>query len=139
MKPKSGILLLALCISFSFLSNGQDKTKNTPVVLTDSVYLKADIMPEYQGGKNALMNFIASNVQYPQDAKKDRIQGKAFVQFVVNPDGTISNITVIRGVCPSIDEEAIRVIKGMPVWIPGEDKGVKVKVQLVVPINFVLN
>ena len=139
MKTKSGILLLALCISFSFISNGQDKANKNPVTLNDSVYLKAEKMPEFPGGITALIKYIYGNVKYPDDAKYYGYQGKVYVQFVVNTDGTISNVNVEHGVCSLLDEESIRVIKSMPAWIPGENEGNKIKVRLTFPVSFVLN
>ncbi|MCK9208711.1 MAG: TonB family protein, partial [Salinivirgaceae bacterium] len=96
-------------------------------------------MPEFPGGEFELRKYISQHVVYPEIAKENGIQGKVFVQFVVNARGKITNVTVVRGIDPSCDREAIKVIKNMPDWIPGKQSGVPVRVQYVVPINFVLN
>ena len=84
------------------------------------------------------MNFIASNVKYPQVAKENGITGKVFVQFVVSKDGSVKNVTIARGVDKLLDEEALRVIKSLPNWTPGKNRGVAVNVQFTIPINFQL-
>ena len=103
------------------------------------VQLVVEQMPDFPGGRGELLKFIGQNVKYPEIAKENGIQGKVFVQFVVNTKGKITNVVVIRGIDPSCDKEAIRVVKMMPDWIPGKQNGLPVRVQFVVPINFVLN
>jgi TonB family protein len=106
--------------------------------VTDSVYTMVETMPEYPGGQEALRNFIYTNVKYPEIAKEKGIQGKVYVQFVVNSSGDVEQVKLARGVDPIIDEEAIRVVKSLPQWKPGEQKGIKVSVTYTVPINFAL-
>lgn len=104
----------------------------------DVFYVYAEIMPEYPGGMDSLMNYLRQNTIYPNDAQKKGISGRVYVQFVIDTDGSLQKIKVIRGVYPSLDAEAIRVIRNMPPWIPGKHDGEKVKVQMSVPINFLL-
>ena len=93
-------------------------------------------MPEYPGGQAALFEYLSKNVKYPADAEKKKIEGRVLVTFVVNTDGSITDIEVVRKAFPSLDAEAVRVISGMPKWIPGEQKGQKVRVKYTVPLNF---
>lgn len=93
-------------------------------------------MPCYPGGPNALMRYIASNVKYPAEAQKNGIQGRVVVSFVVDVDGGISNVEVVRPVDPSLNKEALRVVKSMPKWIPGRQNGEYVRVRYNVPIAF---
>ena len=93
-------------------------------------------MPEYPGGQAALFEYLQKNVKYPVDAEKKKVEGRVLVTFVVNTDGSITDIEVVRKTFPSLDAEAVRVISGMPRWKPGEQKGQKVRVKYTVPLNF---
>jgi protein TonB len=95
-------------------------------------------MPEFPGGDLALRKFLANSVKYPEIAQENGVQGKVFVNFVVDTNGGISNVKVARGVDASLDKEAIRVVRSMPKWIPGKQGGQAVRVSFTVPINFVL-
>ena len=93
-------------------------------------------MPEYPGGSAALFEYLNGNIKYPDDAAKKKIEGRVLVTFVVNTDGSITDIEVFKKAFPSLDAEAVRVISGMPKWKPGEQKGKKVRVKYTVPLNF---
>ena len=93
-------------------------------------------MPEYPGGQAALFEYLQKNVKYPADAEKKKVEGRVLVTFVVNTDGSITDIEVVRKTFPSLDAEAVRVISGMPRWKPGEQKGQKVRVKYTVPLTF---
>ena len=97
---------------------------------------EADIMPSYPGGEAALYQFLSSQIRYPPDALENKVEGKVFVRFVINPDGSITKVNVLRGIGYGCDEEAIRVVKMMPSWIPGEEKGQKVPVFSSLAVNF---
>ena len=116
-----------------------ESTALSEIPSNDSVYTIVEKMPEFPGGQGELVKFIGNNVKYPEIGKEHGIQGKVYVQFVINQNGQIENVKVIRGVDPALDEEAVRVIKSMPAWIPAENKGEKVRIQFVLPINFVLS
>ncbi len=103
------------------------------------VFFIVENMPEFPGGQLELRKHIAQNVKYPEIAKENGIQGKVFVQFVVNQNGEVEDAKVVRGVDPSLDKEAIRVINNLPKWTPGSQRGKPVKVSFTVPINFQLN
>jgi len=104
----------------------------------DKIWTLADEMPEFPGGGIALRHYLASNVEYPTDAQERKIQGKVFVSFVIDENGRAINLKLERGVYSSLDREALRVVRTMPVWKPGREKGKVVKVSYTVPINFVL-
>lgn len=104
----------------------------------EEVFMVVDEMPVFLGGIQALRNFLAQSVKYPPEAVKKGIQGKVYVTFVVNKDGSVSNAKIARGVDPSLDTEALRVVKLLPKWKPGRQKGQEVAVQYTVPISFKL-
>ncbi|MBE9468006.1 MAG: energy transducer TonB [Bacteroidetes bacterium] len=103
------------------------------------VFYVVEDMPVYPGGTNEMRKFIANNISYPEIAKENGITGKVYVQFVVNGKGKVEQVKVVRGVDPSLDKEAIRVIKNLPKWKAGKQRGKPVKVSFTVPINFQLN
>ena len=103
------------------------------------IFFIVEDMPDFQGGgQDAFRNYIAQNLRYPQIAAENGIQGRVFVQFVVNADGTVSNAEIVRGVDPSLDREALRVVMSSPRWTPGRQRGEPVRVAFTFPINFVL-
>jgi len=102
------------------------------------VFFIVEEMPEFPGGEEARTRFLLENIKYPQMARESGIQGVVYVTFVVEPDGSISNVRVIRGIGGGCDEEAIRVVKMMPKWIPGNQRGKPVRVQFNMPIKFTL-
>ncbi|MEI6141125.1 MAG: M56 family metallopeptidase [Mariniphaga sp.] len=104
----------------------------------DQVFVVVEQMPEFPGGEQALREFIAKEVKYPDDAIKAKIVGKVFVNFVVSKEGKVINPKVVRGVSPSLDAEALRVVKILPIWKPGQQKGVNVAVSYTIPIAFAL-
>ncbi|MCX7728286.1 MAG: TonB family protein [Bacteroidia bacterium] len=97
-------------------------------------------MPEFPGGPMEMMKYIQKNIVYPPSAREAGISGKCFLRFVVNEDGKISSVEVLKGVpgCPECDKEAMRVIKSMPSWKPGKQNGKEVKVYFQLPINFTI-
>lgn len=102
------------------------------------VFVIVEDMPEFPGGELALRKWIANNIKYPVIAAENGIQGKVYVQFVVDKDGSISNARIARGVDPSLDQEALRVVNNLPKWKPGMQRGKPVRVSYTVPINFQL-
>lgn len=95
-----------------------------------------DVEAKYIGGYAAMVEFINDNIEFPQDAIDMNVQGKVFLSFVVERDGSVSNIKVERGVFKSIDREATRIVRSFPTWIPGESKAQKVRTRVRLPINF---
>ncbi|MBR0046639.1 MAG: energy transducer TonB [Bacteroidaceae bacterium] len=92
--------------------------------------------PEFPGGEKALMAYLQKNLKYPAAAQENGIQGRVFVQFVVNKDGSIVDPKILRGADPSLDKEAMRVVQGMPKWIPGKQRGKTVRVRFTLPVMF---
>ena len=107
-------------------------------VATDKVLEKAEVMPEFPGGEQAMMKFVAENVQYPEEAKEKEISGRVLVGFIVEKDGSIADVKVVKGIGGGCDEEAVRVVKAMPKWKPGMDKGKPVRVHYMLPLIFKL-
>ena len=97
------------------------------------------IKPTFLGGNKAFSAYLSQNLNYPETTRKASVQGKVYVEFVVDRDGSIQGVSVLRGVHPDSDAEAIRLIQNMPNWIPGEQGGEKIKVKQTIPINFSLH
>lgn len=109
-----------------------------PVVMDDKVRDMADEMPEFPGGMQAWKKYLADNLRYPQAARVDEIEGIVYVNFVVSKDGSISRVTVFRGVSGGCSEEAVRVLENAPRWKAGKQKGYAVNVKMTLPIRFAL-
>lgn len=101
------------------------------------VFVVVENMPSFPGGN--VQKWISKNVKYPVLAMENGIQGKVFVQFVIERDGSITDVKVVRGVDSSLDKEAVRVVKAMPKWTPGKQRGKAVRVSFTLPINFQLS
>lgn len=114
-----------------FLNKISPNTENDSVI-----FVVVENMPKFPN--ESPNKWIAKNIKYPAEAITNKIQGKVFVQFVIEKDGSVSDVKVIRGVAPSLDAEAIRVVKSMPQWTPGTQKGKAVRVSYTLPINFAL-
>ena len=102
----------------------------------NGVHQVCEEMPEFPGGMAECMKYLSKNINYPEDCKKEGIQGRVIVQFVVDKDGSIKDPTIARGVHPSLDKEALRVLSSMPNWKPGKQKGEAVKVRYTIPVMF---
>ena len=105
---------------------------------TTDTYLMVEAEPEFPGGMEALMKYLSENIKYPEQAKKENIQGKVYMRFVVERDGSIVDAEILRGIGGGCDEEALRVVNAMPKWEPGKQKGTPVRVQYNLPIVFKL-
>ena len=127
-------ILIALMVTFGFLTaNGQ---KTVVSQKNEKVYDMVEQMPEFPGGMPALIEFLKSNIKYPKDAEKQKVEGKVLVLFIVETDGSVTDIKVAKKVFPSLDAEALRVVQAMPKWTPGKIKGRPVKVKYTLPIMF---
>jgi periplasmic protein TonB len=102
------------------------------------IFTVVEEQPGYPGGDEARIKFLQENIKYPEEAKELGVQGKVFVTFVVEVDGSITDVRVLRGIGAGCDEEAIRVVKSMPRWVPGKQRGQPVRVQFNLPIKFTL-
>ena len=136
---KKGLVLLMLCLLPAMLF-GQDKgtisTEGT--VKGEQIYDIVEQYPEFPGGYSALTKWIDDNLKYPVEAAMDGIEGRVIVQFIVRPTGKVVDAEVVRGIAPSLDKEALRLINIMPNWIPGRQKGKAVNVRYTLPITFKL-
>ncbi len=103
------------------------------------VYIRVERLPEYPGGKPALDRFLRDNIKYPQQALSKKLSGVVHISFVINQFGRVERVKVARSVDPLLDNEAMRVVKMMPVWVPGRRHGQPVKVLLTLPIRFMPN
>mgnify|MGYP000874302889 FL=1 len=101
-------------------------------------YISAEVMPTFPGGEEALIRYLISSIKYPSQAREANIQGIVYVDFIVEKDGSISNVSIRRGIGGGCDEEAVRVVKNMPSWSPGYQRTQPVRVQFNVPIKFTL-
>jgi TonB family protein len=128
------LIVLIIVIVIPFISFSQDSKEQD----TCHTFYAVEQMPEYPGGTNALLQYIADNIHYPQTAKENNIQGKVFVNFIVDETGQVTNVRVVKTVETLLDAEAVRVIKSLPLWKPGMQKGKTVRVQFTIPINFAL-
>ena len=104
----------------------------------EKVFDVVEQMPSFPGGPSALMEWLSNNVKYPVVAQENGVQGRVVVSFVVERDGSITDVKVVRGVDPSLDREASRVVRAMPRWIPGKQNGSAVRVKYNVPVAFTL-
>ena len=140
MKKYKGILLY-LFIMFGMPASAQviiftHPKPVQPIEETDNVFDIVDQMPSFPGGQVAMMLYLSKNTKYPALARKNEIQGRVVCTFVVERDGSISDIQVSRGLDPSLDKEAVRVLSSMPHWIPGKQNGKVVRVKYSVPVTF---
>lgn len=103
---------------------------------TGKVYDIVEQMPEYPGGLTALMNYLRVNIRYPATAQKAGIEGRVIVSFIVEPNGSVSNVEIVRSVDTDLDQEALRVVRQMPKWNPGKRAGIPVRVRCCLPIKF---
>ncbi len=105
----------------------------------EEIFVIVEDMPGFGGGdSNKFREYIQKNLKYPDIAAENGIQGRVFVAFVVEPDGSVSNVRVVRGVDPALDREAVRVVESSPKWTPGKQRGKPVRVSFTFPIIFVL-
>ena len=121
------------------------EVKYTPVEVEEEevdeqqIFQVVEENPEFPGGMKECMKFLSNNIKYPQISQENGVQGRVIVQFVVNADGTIVDPVVVRGVDPYLDKEALRVIKLIPKWKPGKQRGKAVRVRYTQPVLFRLN
>jgi protein TonB len=105
----------------------------------DEFFMVVENMPVFPGGDLGLMKYIQRNVKYPPIAKEYNITGKVYVSFIVDKSGSVTNVKIVRGVDKNLDSEALRVVKSLPKYKPGKQRGKAVRVMFTIPINFTLN
>ena len=127
------VALMMLVLLFSFMTSTAQTKKN------NMVFDVVEVMPQYPGGQIAMLKYIMENMKYPKQAMKEGIQGRVAVRFIVEKDGSISDVKPILSVHPLLNKEAVRVVKSMPKWSPGKQNGKPVRVRFNLPIMFKLN
>ena len=132
---KTILMVIAACM-MALGAQAQAK-KGTPV--PDEAFDVVEVMPVYPGGMEGLIKYLSENISYPKDAKEQQISGRVLITFVIEKDGSVTEVTTVKSVFPSLDEEAVRVVKGMPNWKPGMQKGKVVRVKYTLPISFSLD
>jgi protein TonB len=116
------------------LTEGQDGTE------TDEPFFLVEVMPSFKGGGiEKFRGWVQSRTTYPQEAINKKIKGRVYLTFIVEKDGTVSNVTIVKGVDPLLDEEAVKAISQSPKWTPGLQRGVPVRVRYSIPLNFNFN
>ena len=127
------VALMMLVLLFSFRTSTAQTKKN------DMVFDVVEVMPQFPGGQIAMLKYIMENIKYPEQAMKEGIQGRVAVRFIVEKDGSISDVKPILSVHPLLNKEAVRVVESMPKWSPGKQNGKPVRVRFNVPVMFKLN
>jgi len=142
------LISIAVAISCSNMEDGNKGIPDAPPppppppveAVTDSIYVNVDELPVFKGGDAGLLRYIGENTTYPKDAKEKGIQGKVIVRFVVEKDGTVSNVEVVKGAEATLDAAAVKVVESLPKFeTPAKVAGSPVKVHFIVPITFKLN
>jgi protein TonB len=129
-------LCLSLFLCCSTLLLAQHKKTATVVKEDTTIYTVADKMPEFPGGRDSLDNYIAKHAVFAAETIESCVMGRSILQFIVEKDGSLSNIIVVREVDYGVDKVAVSVFKRMPHWIPGEREGKKVRVKYTFPFGF---
>lgn len=129
------ILMMALAAMMMVSTAAAQTTKENK----EKVYEKCEVLPEYPGGELAMFKFLADVQKYPEEAVKRGEQGRVVVSFVVEKDGSLTDIEVTKHATPTLDKAAVEAVKKMPKWKPGMNKGKKVRVQFALPITYRMN
>ena len=127
------VALMMLVLFFSFTTSTAQTKKN------DMVFDVVEVMPQFPGGQIAMLQYLMKNIKYPEQAMKEGIQGRVAVRFIVEKDGSISDVKPVLSVHPLLNKEAVRVVESMPKWTPGKQNGKPVRVRFNVPVMFKLN
>ncbi|MBF1544225.1 MAG: energy transducer TonB [Prevotella salivae] len=126
------VALMMLVLLFSFMTSTAQTKKN------DMVFDVVEVMPQFPGGQIAMLQYLMKNIKYPEQAMKEGIQGRVTVRFIVEKDGSISDVKPVLSVHPLLNKEAVRVVKSMPKWTPGKQNGKPVRVRFNLPVMFKL-
>lgn len=127
---------MLICLLLSQITSAQPNV--APEDTAAPVFMIVEEAPVYPGGTEAMSKFLSDNLRYPKKARRKGIEGQVIVSFVINEDGSINRITIVKGLGYGCDEEVIRVISTMPSWKPGRQKGENVKVRFLLPVRFQL-
>jgi periplasmic protein TonB len=136
---RSILVWMTLLLVGELRAQGDSAAASTVTSYSDTCLTTCEVMPVYPGGEAAFYAFLEGSLKYPKEARKEWIEGKVWVTFVLEKDGSISNVRVARGVHPLLDGEAVRVVSSMEDWTPGYLLGKPVRVQYNLPITFSMN
>lgn len=131
-------IIILICIAFCGYSQSTDTLSHHLTSQDEPVFYAVEQPAEFVGGMDGLSRFLTNTIVYPVKAFRKRIEGRVFAKFIVEKDGSITNIKIIKGAHPLLDAEAIRVISLSPNWIPGKQSGRTVRSQFVLPVQFSL-
>ncbi|HRD53767.1 MAG TPA: energy transducer TonB [Flavobacteriales bacterium] len=143
MRPRQVLPLLAMVFAPTLFAQTGTITEE-PIRVgaeardSNAPYTIVEEMPSFPGGQEAMMRYLSANLQFPKEAQEKGVQGAVFINFVVERDGSINEVKVLRGIDNACEAEAIRVVQGMPKWAPGKQRGKEVRVQYNLPIRFKL-
>jgi len=126
------VALMMFVLLFSFMTSTAQTKKN------DMVFDVVEVMPQFPGGQIAMLQYLMKNIKYPEQAMKEGIQGRVAVRFIVEKDGSISDVKPVLSVHPLLNKEAVRVVESMPKWTPGKQNGKPVRVRFNLPVMFKL-
>lgn len=132
MKMKFTLFLLLIIMALPLSAQTVGATDNEPVYNMAMVQQQ----PKFPGGTSEMYKWLGNNIKYPEEAKKEGVSGKVIVDFVITKTGKTDKVRVVRGLHPTLDQEAVRVIKAMPAWTPGKQNGQPVNVSYTLPITF---
>lgn len=127
-----------LLLSAIFLTNIAFCQNEVKVSDDDAIFFVVEVQPEFPGGMDSMYAFIQKNLIYPEKAKAEGIEGRVFITFTIEKDGSVSNVKILRGIGGGCDEAAKEVVEKMPKWEPGTQRGKPVRVQFNLPIKFEL-
>lgn len=130
---------ILMAIAACMMTLGAQAQVKNETTTSENVFDVVEDMPQYPDGMQGMMKFLIENISYPKDAQEKKISGRVLVTFVVEKDGSISNVETVKSVFPSLDDEAVRVVKSMPNWKPGKQNGKVVRVKYTLPISFSLD
>lgn len=136
------IFFILIAANSSYAGEKDQSLQEPPPVkkeVTEEIFVVVEEQPEYPGGQEAMMKFLSESIVYPEEAKAKGIQGRVICNYVVMKDGSIDDVNVVRGVDPLLDAEAVRVLKSMPAWKPGKQRGQAVNVRYTLPLEFRLD
>ena len=127
-------LILSLILGLTILDTGSFAQTIDSVTSDTTIFADPMIYPSFPGGQTGLAEYIDKNFNWTQGQRT--VEGKVFVEFLVDIDGKVKNVRVVRGLCKSCDKEAMRLVRNMPTWTPGKQNGIVVKTRVVIPIKF---
>lgn len=133
------MVVLLLMAPFSLKAQEDIQVRDPePIRSGGEVFQMVEEQPQFPGGMSALMKFLANEIKYPEAAREEAAQGRVYLSFVVERDGSIADVRVMRGVHPALDQEAMRAVRAMPQWAPGRQQGQVVRTRYTLPVAFQL-